>query len=107
MSKKIFENQTTNTITVPFKFSGRCRIGISGVLDGADVITLVDAPNGGFAPVRFASWLSSEGDAFLPGFNSDVGIGEIIEGTEIKFQLKNAGALTDISLNFYSDTYDI
>jgi hypothetical protein len=107
MAKIIFENQTSNIITEPFKFSGRCRIGISGVLDGADVITLVDAPNGEFAPVRFASWLSSEGDTFLPGFNADIGIGEIVEGTLVKFQIKNAGASTDISLTFYSDTYEV
>ena len=105
MAKNIFTNQTTNAVSSQFLTSGQIQINISGVLDGADVMTYILGANGIKTPLRTCSWQSSQGDSFLPNETADAGVGILIEIDKIYFEIKNAGALTNISLDFYGEYY--
>ena len=96
MAVEIFRNQTTNdSVDVSVTDNGIIQIDISGVLDGADIITsyLDDADNVIF--VRDCSWMTSKGDIIEDGAD---GATKYIQKRSMRFTLVNAGASTDINL---------
>jgi hypothetical protein len=101
MSKIIFSNQNTDIVVAPFNIKGLLQVNISGVLDGADVITYYIGAGGVKTPIATCSWRPSLGDTLT---GADGGQQTIQGLTEIGFEIQNSGALTDINLDFYCDT---
>jgi len=96
MSVEIFENETANAVkTGLLKGNGILQVDISGVLDGADVITYIKDTFGNLIVVRDCSWMSSKGDTL----DSGDGALKFLEMREVQFSIINAGASTDISLS--------
>lgn len=101
MAKTIFTNQTTNIITPLYRVSGILVVSVSGVLDGADVITYYRVNSGALAPIASCSWRTSKGEVLNDG--ADVGDDLEADQTDICFEIKNAGAGTSISLSYYAE----
>lgn len=104
MAREIFKNQIGNA-TVNAIITNNCdiQVDISGVLDGADMITYVlndeDIP----IPVGDCSWMSSNGDTLTIG---EAGI-KYIHMRKLRFSIVNAGASTDLSVYVSCSTGDI
>lgn len=98
MSIKVFENQTSNIESDVYLFEGgRLDVVISGTLDGADVKTVFLGANNAETILRTCSVMTSLSETLL----QDAGGGYEFLGKEnIKFIIENAGASTDVSLNF-------
>lgn len=96
MSTTIFENETTNVISELHRVNGNIQVCVSGVLDGADIITYKKMDNGADIPIYTCSWMSSKGDIL----NTADGGYENILNSEIFFQIINAGASTNLSVEF-------
>ncbi len=104
MAQNIFIHHTSNIVIDningnPIRATGRTQVDIAGVLDGADVITYAKGAQDELTIVRTCSWLSADGDEL----NGSDGGYEFLNNRELVFEIKNAGALTDISLQY--DTF--
>lgn len=98
---QIFKNQKTNVESEIFVIPGAALIEVlvSGVLDGADVRTLLLNDDGNAIVLNNLSMLTSEGDVLPAPPLGDGGI-ETILTSRVKFDIINAGASTNISLSF-------
>lgn len=96
MSLKIFKNETSNLIiNAKVSNNGIIQVDISGVLDGADVLTSFldneDIP----IIVRDCSWMTSKGDTL----DTSDGATKYIQMRKLRFSIVNAGASTDINFS--------
>jgi len=102
MAKVIFKNQTANLSVdtydgKPIYANGNLQVDVSGVLDGADVITWLKGALDDKTWIRTCTWLPSKGDAFDEG----TGAGrELINNRALIFEVRNASAGTNINLQF-------
>lgn len=106
MSLEIFKNQTINaSINVRGRHDGILQVDISGVLDGADVVTYILDNESVPIVVRDCSWLSSEEDLLN---NGDASI-KYLQNRILRFTVENAGASTDInfSISHSADNLEI
>lgn len=104
MALDIFQNQTTDAdVEAKVSDNGIIQVDISGVLDGADVITSYLNDDDVVTIVRDCSWMSSKSDVLD---NSD-GSTKYIQKRNLKFSIVNAGASTNISLFVTHETGDI
>ena len=101
MGQIVFTAQTTDIESDEFVIAGPAivEVLISGVLDGADVRTLVLDEHNNAAPVKPLSWRSSLGDTLAAPPLADGGV-DIINTNRIKFDIVGAGAGTNINLSF-------
>jgi len=104
MATTIFSHQTTNALIdtisgLPIRAQGMLQVDISGTLGGADVMTYYKGAKNALTEVRSCSWKTSEGDVL----NTADGGQDDHHIREIAFEIKNAGAETNISLQFDSE----
>jgi hypothetical protein len=104
MSQEIFKNATANDV-VNAKISGNgiIQVDISGVLDGADVLTSILDNEGVPIIVRDCSWMSSKGDVL----DTSDGATKYIQQRKLRFSIVNAGASTDINFSVTHETGNI
>ena len=100
--KEIFVYQETDIVSPVYTFEGGwLQVDILGTLDGADVITWYQVyhdpikAQGDYAPIKTCSWRTSLGDTIAD--EADVGVDYIIK-SKVQFEIKNAGAGTQITL---------
>jgi hypothetical protein len=101
MGTVVFKGQTTDIESKVYVVADNepLQVQISGVLDGADVRTLVLDEVGNAGVIKPLSWRASESDSLPAPPLGDGGL-DIINSSRIKFDIINAGALTDINLSF-------
>ena len=98
---QVLTNQTTDIIVTllageKMRADGRLQVDVNGVLDGADVITHLVTNPGASAQSKVLSWLAADGEIEN---GADWGV-ETINNRTLQFEIKNANALTDISLSY-------
>lgn len=98
---QVFKNKKVNVESEIFVIPGVALIEvlISGVLDGADVRTLLLNSDNSITVLRNLSVRTSEGESLPAPPLGDGGI-ETILTSRVMFDIINAGASTDISLSF-------
>jgi len=95
----VFDNATENQASADYEFKGGLlQVDIFGTLDGSDVATFYRGAKGQPVRIRDLSWLSSDQDVLTP---TDGGVIEMARPAIILFQITNAGASTNISLNAF------
>lgn len=98
MALEIYKNQTGNDVSPDYQFrGGTLRVGISGVLDGADMTAYrrVSPDNVG-SVIAWCSWRTSAQDTLV---NASLGLQPDLGVSTIFFEVTNAGASTDISVD--------
>ena len=100
--KEIFVYQETDILSPIYTFEGGwLQVDILGTLDGADVITWYQVYHdpqkayGDFAPVFTCSWRMSLTQTIADG--ADAGE-DYLYKSKVRFEIKNAGAGTQITL---------
>ncbi len=104
MALEIFKDQETDaTVDVKVENDGILQVDISGVLEGADLLTTFINDEDGEVIVRDCSWMTSKGD-ILEGAD---GATKYIQKRNLRFILINSTASTSISVSVTHETGDI
>lgn len=101
MSINIFNNQTTDAVVntlngKSIKADGNLQADVSGTLDGADFITFYIGADQQDVQIADCSWLAIDGE--IAG-GADGGT-RYLNNRNIGFKIQNAGASTNISVNY-------
>lgn len=106
MSLTIFTNETSDTSKdAKVANDGTIQIDIFGILDGADFVTSCFDNSGNAIQIRDFSWLSSKGDV-LDATAGD-GAVKLVHKRNLKFEIINSGASTDITASVTHSSGDI
>jgi hypothetical protein len=97
MTKIVFTNQAANTDTgAQYLANGLLQVDVAGTLGGADVITYIVGANFVETTIATCSWRTSASETLN---TADAGQ-QVLNNRLIGFKIVNAGAGTNINLQF-------